>query len=240
MAQLAASNAVMYELAAENPNMTDLDRLTNLYWALCSTLRAGIPGDIVELGCNAGLTSVLLEMVLEAEGGTGRTLHLYDSFDGLPAPSPADRYLKKGDCKATEADVLAAFARRDLRPPEIHAGWFEDSLPRHLPDRVAFAYLDGDFYESILTGLTHVWPRLSPGGSVIVDDYCDRGLSPRAWDGLPGVKKACDAFFADVPAGRRVLVGAGDLAFAEFRKTVESRGAGGTGAAPAPAPSPDR
>ncbi|WP_344021723.1 TylF/MycF/NovP-related O-methyltransferase [Streptomyces luteireticuli] len=231
MPQLAASNAVMYELAAENPDMTDLDRLTNLYWSLCSVLRAGTPGDVVELGCNAGRTSVLLEMVLEAEaseaseeaGETDRSLHLYDSFDGLPAPSAADRYLKRGDCKATAADVLAAFARRGLRRPEIHAGWFEDSLPRHLPDRVAFAYLDGDFYASILTSLTHVWPRLSPGGSVIVDDYCDRRLSPRAWDGLPGVKKACDAFFADVPARRRVLVGAGDLAFAEFRKPPDGR-----------------
>ncbi|MBH1937470.1 class I SAM-dependent methyltransferase [Streptomyces sp. AV19] len=217
MARLSVSNSVIYDLAAENPNMSDLDRLTNLYWALCSVVRSGTPGDVVELGCNAGRTSVLLEMVLEAEGAD-RTLHLYDSFDGLPAPSEADRYLKQGDCRATEADVLATFERWNLRPPRVHAGWFEETLPRHLPDRVAFAYLDGDFYESIRTGLAHVWPRLSAGGSLLVDDYCDRELSPRAWDGLPGVKKACDDFFADVPASRRVLVGVGDLAFAEFRK----------------------
>ncbi|MFI2238221.1 TylF/MycF/NovP-related O-methyltransferase [Streptomyces chrestomyceticus] len=198
--------------------MSDLDRLTNLYWALCSVLRAEVPGEVVELGCNAGLTSVMLEMVLEAES-PDRTLHLYDSFDGLPAPSHADQYLREGDCKATEADVCAAFERWGLRRPEIHAGWFDTTLPQQLPDRVAFAYLDGDFYESILTSLTHVWPRLSVGGSVLVDDYCDRLASPRAWDGLPGVKKACDAFFADVPVRSRVLVGAGDLAFAEFRKT---------------------
>ncbi|MFJ6742979.1 TylF/MycF/NovP-related O-methyltransferase [Streptomyces sp. NPDC091279] len=218
MARLTGSNSVIFDLAADNPNMTDLDRLTNLYWALCSVLRSGIPGDVVELGCNAGRTSVLLEMVLEAEDA-GRDLHLYDSFDGLPAPSDADRYLKQGDCKATVSDVLAVFERWNLRLPQVHTGWFEATLPRQLPDRVAFAYLDGDFYESIHTSLTHVWPRLSAGGSVIVDDYCDRELSPRAWDGLPGVKKACDEFFADVPASRRILVGAGDLAFAEFRKT---------------------
>lgn len=218
MARLADSNSVIFDLAADNPNMTDLDRLTNLYWALCSVLRSGIPGDVVELGCNAGRTSVLLEMVLEAEEAD-RNLHLYDSFDGLPAPSDADRYLKQGDCKASESDVLAVFERWNLRLPQVHAGWFEATLPLQLPDRVAFAYLDGDFYGSIHTSLTHVWPRLSAGGSVIVDDYCDRELSPRAWDGLPGVKKACDEFFTEVPASRRVLVGAGDLAFAEFRKT---------------------
>ncbi|MFF9555655.1 TylF/MycF/NovP-related O-methyltransferase [Streptomyces albus] len=217
MTRLVDSNAVIYDIAAENPNMTDLDRLTNLYWALCSVLRSGILGDVVELGCNAGHTSALLKMVLEAEGDD-RSLHLYDSFDGLPAPSSADRYLKQGDCKATAADVLAVFERWGLKPPHLHEGWFEETLPGQLPERVAFAYLDGDFYESIHTSLTHVWPRLSVGGSVIVDDYCDRELSPRAWDGLPGVKKACDEFFADVPASRRVLVGSGDLAFAEFRK----------------------
>lgn len=218
MTRLADSNSVIFDLAADNPDMADLDRLTNLYWALCSVLRSGVPGDVVELGCNAGRTSVLLEMVLEAEEAS-RDLHLYDSFDGLPAPSDADRYLKQGDCKATESDVLATFERWNLRLPQVHAGWFEATLPRQLPDRVAFAYLDGDFYESIHTSLTYVWPRLSVGGSVIVDDYCDRELSPRAWDGLPGVKKACDEFFTDIPASRRVLVGAGDLAFAEFRKT---------------------
>ncbi|MFE6738418.1 TylF/MycF/NovP-related O-methyltransferase [Streptomyces tubercidicus] len=209
----------MYELASQNPNMTDLDRLTNLYWALCSVVRSGVVGDVVELGCNAGLTSVLLEMVLDVES-PDRTLHLYDSFEGLPAPSQSDRYLREGDCKATESDVYAAFERWHLRPPEVHAGWFDTTLPQQLPDQVAFAYLDGDFYESILTSLTHVWPRLSVGGSVLVDDYCDRAASPRAWDGLPGVKDACDAFFADTPVKARVLVGTGDLAFAEFRKVA--------------------
>jgi O-methyltransferase len=217
VARLAESNSVIYDIAAANPNMTDLDRLTNLHWALCSVLRSRTPGDVVELGCNAGRTSILLEMVLEAEG-PDRILHLYDSFDGLPSPSAADRYLKQGDCKAAESDVLAVFERWNLRAPQVHAGWFEETLPHQLPDRVAFAYLDGDFYESIHISLTHVWPRLSVGGSVIVDDYCDRELSPRAWDGLPGVKKACDEFFVDVPANRRVLVGVGDLAFVEFRK----------------------
>jgi O-methyltransferase len=214
---LSASNDVLHRLAAENPNMTDYERLVNLYWALTSVLRSDVPGDVVELGCNAGLTSVLLAMVIEAEDPS-RTLHLYDSFKGLPSPSVHDAYLKEGDCAAEVSDVYRTFERWQVRRPEVHPGWFQETLPTQLPKTVAFGYLDGDFYESILTSLTDVWPRLPYGGTLIVDDYCDPAANPRAWNGLPGVKKACDDFFMSRPVKMRVLTGCGDLAFVELRK----------------------
>lgn len=217
MRNLELTNSVFYELADINPNMTDMDRLVNLYWALTSVLRADVPGAVVELGCNAGLTSVLFSMVIEAER-PGRELHLFDSFRGLPAPSAHDAYLKEGDCKSTMNQVFQAFSDRGLPAPHVHEGWFDDTLPVSTPDSIAFAFLDGDFYESILTSLTHVWPALSYGGSIIIDDYCDLDRNPNAWDGLPGVRKACEDFFGPLGIEGRVLVGAGDLAFIEYRK----------------------
>jgi O-methyltransferase len=63
-----------------------------------------------------------------------------------------------------------------------------------------------------------VVPRLSPGGVLIVDDYCDPVLAPRSCDGLPGVKKACDAYFAEHGGSIQPLVGVGDLPFGLYRK----------------------
>lgn len=82
----------IYELADENANMTDVQRLTTIYWTLSQVLMFGVPGDVVELGCNAGLTSVYLQMLID-EFDPSRTLHVYDSFAGLPACGPEDRYL---------------------------------------------------------------------------------------------------------------------------------------------------
>lgn len=214
---LRRSNYVLVELAAHNTNMSDLDRLVNLYWCLLSVLRAGVPGDVVELGCNAGRTAVFFGMLLESERST-KELHLYDSFVGLPEPSSFDAHLKEGECAATVEEVRQAFDEWGVPVPALHAGWFSETLPHELPDQIAFAYLDGDFYESILTSLDAVWPRLAPGGSVVIDDYADVDLNPRAWGGLPGVKRACDEFFEGRPHEARVLVGSGDLAFVELRK----------------------
>src|SRR5690349_15079361 len=109
-----SSNGVIHDLAEANPNMSDNERVVNLYWALTCILRSGVEGDIVELGCNAGFTSVLFGMLIEAEDPK-RFLHLYDSFEGLPCPSAHDSYLKEGDCATTIEDVHRSFDRWNVR-----------------------------------------------------------------------------------------------------------------------------
>jgi O-methyltransferase len=197
--------------------MCDADRLVNLYWAVSSVLVAGVEGAIVELGCNAGRTSVFLQMLID-HFAPERELHLYDSFEGLPTPGADDAFLQAGDLKATRSDVEGEFAHWGLREPHIHAGWFERTLPAFCPSPIAFAYLDGDYYASILTSLEWVYPRLSTRGIIVVDDYCDDARNPQAWGRLPGVKKACDNFLTDKPERMNVLVGTGDLAFGLLRK----------------------
>jgi O-methyltransferase len=92
---------LILELAAAGPNTTTVDRLVNIDWALRDTLFFGVPGDVVELGCYQGHTSVLLQDILVEEGAVERQLHLYDSFEGLPSPSDHDGdHLGVGDCLA--------------------------------------------------------------------------------------------------------------------------------------------
>lgn len=214
---MALQLSTIYTLAAKNQDMSDIDRLVNIYWVLSQSLYFKVPGQVVELGCNAGLTSVFLRMIMDSRDPE-RELHVYDSFEGLPAPGPHDTYLEEGECLTSVDALLQTFADWGVRPPEIHAGWFSETLPDGLPERISFAYLDSDFYDSIQTSLRAVWPRLSAQGSILIDDYGDAEKNPRAWCGLPGVKQACDDFFADHPADVQVLVGTGDLAMAHVRR----------------------
>lgn len=210
---------LLFELADQN-EMAGLDKLIHLSWAATATLWAGTPGDFVEVGCNAGRSSVLFQSLL-LEHGPGRTLHVYDSFAGLPAPGPLDafdrmpmlsrdgrdRFGVKGRLSASKTEFIDTFRRFDVPLPEVHEGWFDETLPLSLPDEIAFAYLDSDLYESIITSLEHVYPRLAGGAVCVIDDYADRSRVPFAWNGFPAVKAACDAFFTDKP--ERIHVAAG-------------------------------
>lgn len=207
-------------LASLNSNMSDFERLSAIYWALSGALLYRVPGSVVELGCNAGLTSVWLARIIE-DCAPGRPLHLFDSFEGLPVRGQHDAYLKEGDCRASVDEVEGNFGTWNLPIPEIHAGWFDQTLPVACPEQICFAYLDGDFYDSIKTSLEYVYPRLSPGGVILIDDYCDLDANPRAWDGLPGVKRACDDYFGTGSPLLEVLGGVGDLSVAVVRKPLD-------------------
>jgi hypothetical protein len=92
MAGDAINCRLILELAEASPNTTTVDRLVNIDWPLRGVLFFRVPGDVVELGCFQGHTSVLLQDILVAEGAR-RDLHLYDSFEGLPECQAGFRYL---------------------------------------------------------------------------------------------------------------------------------------------------
>lgn len=186
-------NVVILKLAEDNP-LSDIDRLVNIYHLLSQVLVFHVPGDIVELGCHQGKTSVFLRMLIDHYDAE-RELHVYDSFSGLPKQGKYDTYLMDDNCMASIQQLQETFTRWHVELPIIHKGWFQETLPQLLPERIAFAYLDGDFYDSILVSLRYVYPRLTNNAVVIIDDYCDPGRNPNAWDGPPGPKKACDDFF---------------------------------------------
>jgi O-methyltransferase len=204
--------------ASLNPNMSDFDRLVHLQWALFSVFHASVIGEVVEIGCNNGFTSAFLGLVMKDQKQSHRQIHLYDSFQGLPKPSAFDAYLKEGELLATSSHVKSLLSQFELQQPFIHEGWFNDTLPDCLPDSIAFAYIDADFYQPTKHALESVYPRMKKEGLIIVDDYADTEKNPRAWNTLSGVKRACDEFTQSNPEQFHVLCATNDLAFGLLSK----------------------
>ena len=123
-----------------------------------------------------------------AEGGV-KKLWIYDSFEGLPEKSDCDESVlgvdfKGGELFVTKREVKERFLRAGLPVPVIKKGWFAELTEADLPERIAFAFLDGDFYESIRDSLRLVTGRMVDGGILVVHDYTNPAL--------PGVKRAVD------------------------------------------------
>jgi O-methyltransferase len=102
------------------------------------------------------------------------------SFEGLPPPDPEQYPADSGDLHHTVRElaisldqVRANFAKYGLLDDEVVflKGWFKDTLPAAPIERLAVLRLDGDMYESTMDVLRHLYPKVSPGGYVIVDDY---------------------------------------------------------------------
>lgn len=156
-------------------------------------LRHDVAGDIVELGCYAGTTSLYLQRLIQ-QTGRSRQLYVYDSFEGLPSKvkedlSPAGEQFRAGELAVGKTALIRNFKHAGLPLPRIKKAWFSELTSDDIPARIAFAFLDGDFYESILDSLTLVWPKLTEGAVVVVDDY--------QTEALPGVRKALDVWARD-------------------------------------------
>ena len=166
--------------------MTNIEQRMNMYHLVSQVLAYRVEGDFVELGCNTGESSILITKLLQVYD-SDRILAVYDSFDGLPSATTLDGpYYKAGELKTSEDVLQRNFKKYNLPAPEIHKGWFNDTLPNGLPEQIAFAYLDGDFYNSIAISLQYVYPKLTSGAICLIDDYCDPNINPKGWNRLPG------------------------------------------------------
>jgi hypothetical protein len=165
----------------EAETMVGLKRLDNLQASIVTALREGIEGDLVETGVWRGGCGILMRAVLRAYGDPSRHVWLADSFKGLPEASPQEYPQDAGDPHATFSGYLgvsveavkANFERYELLDDRVRflEGWFRDTLPNAPIERISVLRLDGDMYESTHVALTHLYPRVSRGGFLIVDDY---------------------------------------------------------------------
>ena len=167
-----------------------------LVWReLAAVLDAGVSGGVVEFGCYAGTTSLFIRRRLDQAGESSRPFHVYDSFEGLPNKAAADASAAGADFQAgklavSKKEFLHQFRAARLTPPIAHKAWFSDLTAADVPEQIAFAFLDGDFYDSILDSLRLVWPRMTAGGTLLIDDY----QRPE----LPGVERAVRDYFQSV------------------------------------------
>ncbi len=165
----------------EAETMVGLARLDNLQSCVTTVVRDEVPGDLVETGVWRGGCSILMRATLKALGERQRSVWLADSFQGLPDPSTVDYPQDAGDPHSTFTPYLGVsletvksnFARYDLLDDQVRflPGWFRDTLPTAPIERIAVLRLDGDMYESTHLALSSLYPKLSSGGFLIVDDY---------------------------------------------------------------------
>ncbi len=176
--------------------------LTSLAQALIDVQMAGVPGLIIEAGTARGGSAIVLATAKSPD----RRLMVYDVFGMIPPPSDKDgddvhrryRRIKSGNARGGQEyygyrdnlyeEVKASFAEFGLPVEqsgvELVRGLFQDTIALDQP--VAFAHVDGDWYESTMTCLQRIVPWLSVGGRLVIDDYF-------MWSGC---RTAVDEYFA--------------------------------------------
>ncbi|MEU5863704.1 alpha/beta fold hydrolase [Nonomuraea sp. NPDC047529] len=161
--------------------MVGLRRLDNVQECVERVLRDGVPGDLIETGVWRGGTTIMMRAVLAAWGIEDRLVWVADSFQGMPEPTP-DAHPDDTRLATHEFNhfigvpletVQQNFRAYGLLDDQVRflPGWFKDTLPSAPMNRLALLRLDGDLYDSTMDALEHLYPKLSRGGFVIVDDY---------------------------------------------------------------------
>lgn len=180
-------------------SMTNNEKLFGLIQATRYVARNHIDGDIVECGVWRGGSMQAVARTLLEVGDPGRELYLFDTFAGMSEPTELDvrrdgrsaadllQAHKKSSwvwAIASLDDVQAGFAQVPYPEDKLHyvVGKVEDTIPRELPARISILRLDTDWYESTKHELEHAYPRLSPGGILIIDDYGHWAGSRQATD----------------------------------------------------------
>lgn len=150
-----------------------------------------VPGDTAECGAYKGATSYLIcRASVDTAQASARHHYIFDSFEGLSAPEQRDgTYWMVGDLQATEQDVRGALAEFDAF--SIFPGWIPERFAEVAERRFAFVHVDVDLYQPTRDSIEFFYPRLNPGGILILDDYGFRSC--------PGATAAADEFFADKP-----------------------------------------
>lgn len=193
--------------------MTSPERLYSLYKAVEYAVQRGVPGDFVECGVWRGGSAMMMVLTLLQNNVRDRKLFLYDTFDGMSAPTeedrdrsgrPAGQLLAESDrrdtagiwCVSPREEVHANLASTGYPMENIRLvrGKVEDTLPSEAPSTIGILRLDTDWYESTRHELVHLYPLLVTGGVLIIDDY---GF----WQ---GARKAVDEYFRE--PGRGILL----------------------------------
>jgi hypothetical protein len=190
--------------------MTSIERMYALYQATCHVLDRDVPGDLVECGVWRGGSVMLMASTLLARGCTDRTIWLYDTFDGVPPPGDEDVQEMSGrsardildERERSQDDPFWGIAPRALVESNLRRtrypmhrfrfvrGDVLATIPAEAPASLSLLRLDTDWYQSTKHELEQLYPRLSPGGVLIVDDY-------GYWR---GARRATDEYFQTLDA----------------------------------------
>jgi hypothetical protein len=183
--------------------LTSDERVMALVEAVRYLVRTDVPGAFVECGVWRGGSSMAMALTLLDLDAGDRDLMLYDTFTHMPFPgeedvdlfgnAAADAY---DEASAAEAfrylpfdEVRSVLVSTGYDPGRLHfvQGMVEETIPSGAPDQIALCRLDTDWYASTAHEMEHLWPRIAPGGVLIIDDYGH----------FMGAKKAVDEYLAE-------------------------------------------
>lgn len=180
----------------QGQTMIGLRRLQNVRTSLESVLKNNIPGDVIETGVWRGGCSIYMKAILACHN-SDKTLWVADSFQGVPKPNPAKfpadaaqerktAFYKFDQLAVSRQDVESNFRIHNLLDDRVRflEGWFCDTLPTAPIERLSLMRLDGDLYESTWDALVNLYPKLSPGGFCLIDDY----------GGIPSCREAVEDY----------------------------------------------
>ncbi len=179
--------------------MTSPERVLAVIKSVRYLLDEDIPGTFVECGVWKGGSMLAAALTLKGQDVDDREMYLFDTFTGMTKPSGEDVDVLGGSasevyeqeenwCAAGLNEVRETMQKSNYPEERIHyiVGDVMETLPGKVPEKIALLRLDTDWYESTRHELEIMFPRLSPGGVLIIDDYGH-------WK---GAKKAVKEYFA--------------------------------------------
>jgi len=155
-------------------------RLENIQRCVEDVILKNVPGDLIETGVWRGGATIFMRAILLAYDVKDRVVWVADSFEGCPAPDVKEYPQDTGDTLHASGELAVPlervkenFERYGLLDGQVRflAGWFKDTLPGAPIAKLSVIRLDGDMYGSTMEALVNLYPKLSPGGYVIVDDF---------------------------------------------------------------------
>ena len=160
--------------------MAGLARLRNLRDLTQLVIDQNVPGDMIETGVWRGGCCILMKGILHSNLDTRRKVYVANSFAGLPPPDPVkykdpadDPHHKLKEFVVPVEQVKKNFQAYDLLDDNVIfvEGFFEDTLPKLETSALSLIRLDGDMYGSTIVALQNLYPKLSRGGYIVIDDY---------------------------------------------------------------------
>lgn len=169
-----------YDWPAQAKTMIGLGRLNNIESCIHNIINDKIKGDFIETGVWRGGATILMKAILKEFCIHDRKVWLADSFEGLPRADVknykhdfGNKLYQKKILKISEEEVKNNFIKYDLLDNNVIflKGWFRNTLPDASIKEISLLRLDGDIYESTFLALKYLYPKLSKGGYIIIDDY---------------------------------------------------------------------
>ena len=146
-----------------------------------------LPGEVAEVGVYKGGTARMLATVFAS---TRKTVHLFDTFAGMPPVDPTRDLHREGDFGDASVEGVREYLR-DCPHVRLHQGFFPATAGPTEDRTFCLVHADVDIYRSVLDCCRFFYPRLVTGGAIIFDDY--------GRESCPGAKAAVDEFFAGTP-----------------------------------------